>query len=201
MIQFEHIFQMGSTFGSDSYTKHLAFSIDSAIHLIWGRFRNTKIPWTVLGELCKRKSIRRRWWFRGPRPYGQCLCQSCASTLVAPWQYPLTFFGLLVGWLGVWWLLWWWWWFLVLALRFFMVRQKMAAVPPILVLNYTLPSNPQQVKQEVEARDGRTVPEWQWVLVPPYWKIEKNREWCREKRETIYTHILINSVHTHMYQE
>ena len=98
MIQFEHIFQMGSTFGSDSYTKHLAFSIDSAIHLIWGRFRNTKIPWTVLGELCKRKSIRRRWWFRGPRPYGQCLCQSCASTLVAPWQYPLTFFGWLVGW-------------------------------------------------------------------------------------------------------
>ena len=30
----------------------------------------------------------------------------------------------------------------------------MAVVPPILVLNYTLPSNPQQVKQEVEARSA-----------------------------------------------
>eukprot|EP00434_Breviolum_minutum_P017490 symbB.v1.2.015436.t1/scaffold1121.1/size137196/4 len=30
------------------------------------------------------------------------------------------------------------------------LSQKMAVVPPILVLNYTLPSNPQQVKQEVE---------------------------------------------------
>ena len=36
----------------------------------------------------------------------------------------------------------------------FSLRQKMPVVPPILVLNYTLPSSPQQLKQEVEARNG-----------------------------------------------
>ena len=59
------------------------------------------------------------------------------------------------------------------------LRQKMAVVPPILVLNYTIPSNPQQVKQEVEARSAML-----------------HREWCREKREII--HILINSAHSHV---
>ena len=157
---------MGSTCGSDSYTKHLAFSIDSAIHQIWlvkhqnpvdsfgGNFARGN-PSDVGGGFVARDHTA--------SVFASRVLPRLSQLGSALWLF-------LVGWLVGW----------LVVVAFFCsgpsifkwreLRQKMAVVPPILVLNYTLPSNPQQVKQEVEARSA----------------ILKNREWCREKREIIH---------------